>query len=219
MTDSAAALGRFIVIEGLDGSGKSTQVALLKQALEKLGRRVAVTHEPTDAAVGGMIRETLAGLAPRSDAELAALFLADRIRHNTNPVNGIQKLLLDGTDVLCDRYYYSSLAYQSLTVDLDWLVAANCGCPAIRKPDLCIFLDVDAARCKERMDTSRHFLEIFERSGEQMERIRQNFFAAFDRIRGGENIVILDAVKDADELAQEIALLTAPLFASIKNPL
>ena len=78
--------GRFIVLEGLDGSGKSTQITLLAQALQAQGRKVHCTAEPTSSATGGLIRDTLSGSYARSGAELAALFLTDRIAHNvTSP--------------------------------------------------------------------------------------------------------------------------------------
>ncbi len=205
MQHSAGRKGRFIVFEGLDGSGKSTQIALLEQELKRLGRRVVVTREPTDSAAGGLIRETLSGQTKRSSAELAALFLADRIRHNTNPISGIQNYLNDGVDVLCDRYYYSSLAYQGLDTDVAWLIACNCTCPEIARPDLCLFLDVDAEQCKQRVDKGRAYLEIFEQSAEQLARIRQNFMEVFALLQEEENIVFVDALRPPDDVARDIS--------------
>ena len=97
---------KFIVFEGLDGSGKSTQIRLLEERLTKLGRRVAVTAEPTVSATGGLVRDALCAFTPRTGAEIAALFAADRVAHNTNHVCGIEKMMRDGRDVICDRYYY-----------------------------------------------------------------------------------------------------------------
>ncbi|MFA9379973.1 MAG: dTMP kinase [Acetanaerobacterium sp.] len=203
--------GRLIVFEGLDGSGKSTQLALLEKELKLRGRRIYVTREPTDAAVGGLIREALAGQAQRSGAELAALFLADRIRHNTNPVNGIRGYLESGVDVLCDRYYYSSFAYQGLESDIDWVIACNRGCAEIVRPELCIFLDVDAKKCKQRVDAGRAYLEIFEQSAEQLDHIRQNFFEVFAHLEEVENIVVVDAYRAVDEVAKDILDLVLAL--------
>ncbi len=104
--------GKFIVIEGLDGSGKSTQIRLLAERLRSLGREVFETAEPTPSATGGLIRDALSGFTRRTGAEIAALFMADRVAHNVNPINGINVMLAQGRDVICDRYYYSSLAYQ-----------------------------------------------------------------------------------------------------------
>ena len=102
--------GKFIVIEGLDGSGKTTQLTALAQNLRALGYAVAETAEPTASTTGGLARDALSGFTPRTGAEIAALFMADRVAHNVNPINGIGKLLSEGRVVLCDRYYYSSLA-------------------------------------------------------------------------------------------------------------
>lgn len=196
--------GRFIVFEGLDGSGKSTQITLLEKELVRLGRKVYVTREPTDGAAGGLIRETLSGQMKRSSAELAALFLADRIRHNTNPVNGIQNYINNGVDVLCDRYYYSTLAYQGLDTDIDWLIACNCHCPEILRPDLCLFLDMDAEKCKQRVDANRAYLEIYEQSAQQLASIRKNFIEVFALLSKEENIQFVDALRSPEEVAADI---------------
>ena len=97
--------GKFIVIEGLDGSGKTTQLTALAQNLRALGYAVAETAEPTASTTGGLARDALSGFTPRTGAEIAALFMADRVAHNVNPINGIGKLLSEGRIVLCDRYY------------------------------------------------------------------------------------------------------------------
>ena len=88
--------GKFIVVEGLDGSGKGTQTALLCAYLKSQGRNVYPTAEPTESVTGGMIRDVLSGARQRTSSELAALFLADRVAHNMNPVNGIEKTLEAG---------------------------------------------------------------------------------------------------------------------------
>ena len=78
---------------------------------------------------------------PRTVAEMAALFTLDRIHHNQSE-NGIERGLANGFDVISDRYYYSSLAYQGSLTDYEWVRRMNCDCPEIRRPDLCIFLDM-----------------------------------------------------------------------------
>lgn len=211
MNGNTTKKGRFIVFEGIDGSGKSTQISLLEKSLLSLGHRVYKTAEPTETAVGGLIRDTLAGATERSTAELAALFLADRIRHNDNPVTGIRHYLNSGVDVICDRYYYSSFAYQGLSTDLPWVMDLNLGCAEILRPDLCIFLDLDAQQCKERVDATRFHLEIYEQSGEQLNRIRGKFFEVFEHLKGRENIVVVDALRGVDEIAADILRLVQEL--------
>ena len=121
--------GRFIVFEGIDGSGKTTQIRLLAEHLKRAGRKVHITAEPTTSVSGGLLRDALCGARKRSPGELAALFLLDRINHNVCPVNGIEKLTSDGYDVICDRYYYSSLAYQGRQTDYRWVADMNLNCP------------------------------------------------------------------------------------------
>ena len=96
--------GRFIVFEGIDGCGKSTQLKLLCEKLAQLGRRPHPTAEPTDSATGKLLRAALSGSDPRTAAEMAALFTLDRIHHN-KAQDGIEKGLEKGFDVISDRYY------------------------------------------------------------------------------------------------------------------
>ncbi len=195
--------GKFIVFEGLDGSGKGTQIRLLEKKLLDAGRSVTLTAEPTDTAIGGMIRDALSGNHMRTPSELAALFLADRVQHNTDPKKGISALLDAGKDVICDRYYFSSFAYQGIDTDLDWVMKMNLDSPDILKPDVCIFLDVDPDVCMERIDSSRAFTEIYEKAS-TLKRIRSRFFEVFDRLNSIENIKIIDASRTPEDIASDI---------------
>ena len=195
--------GKFIVIEGLDGSGKTTQLHMLADALRALGRSVDETAEPTASATGGLIRDALSGFTPRTGAEIAALFMADRVAHNVNPVNGIQKQLADGRDVLCDRYYYSSFAYQGTVTDPEWVYHINIDCPEIRKPDLCIFLDLSDEECLRRMEQGRSYREIYENENSLIA-IRKRYYGIFEQLRGRDNIRIIDAARAREEVAQDV---------------
>ncbi len=203
--------GKFIVLEGVDGAGKSTQLALLAARLRELGRKVELTAEPTSSALGGLLRDALSGLTPRSSGELAALFLADRVAHNENPVSGIKKALSQGTDVLCDRYYYSSFAYQGLDSEEDWVYEMNLNCPAIQTPDLCVFLDLDPERCEERMTERGERPEIFE-NREALRRTRERYQRVFERLAGRENIRIVDADAPAEKVSERIFALVRELL-------
>ncbi len=194
--------GRFIVFEGIDGAGKSTQIEKLRQKLVSEGRKVFITAEPTASVTGGILRDALSGNYKRTAAELAAMFLSDRIFHNVNESVGINQALERGFDVISDRYYYSSFAYQGLDSDIDWVINMNLKCPDIRKPDLCIFLDLDAEKSKARIDTNRATMEIFENE-ETLNKIRNKFFDVFKRLPD-ENIAIIDASGSVDEIADEI---------------
>lgn len=195
--------GKFIVFEGLDGSGKGTQINLLVEKIEKSGKTVYRTAEPTFSTTGGIIRDTLGGFQKKSEYELAALFLADRISHCSNPINGIKKYLDEGIDVICDRYYYSSFAYQGINADLKWVMKINLECNLIIKPDLCLFLDVNTADCDKRMKKSRINREIYENI-EYQNKIRKRFFEVFELIKETENIKIIDASRTVDEISDDI---------------
>lgn len=200
----------FVVFEGLDGSGKSTQIGLLAQRLRDEGRMVHVTAEPTVSTTGGLIRDALSGSYPRQTAELAGLFLADRIAHNVSPISGIRKMLDAGMDVICDRYYYSSFAYQGTPELLSWVMDMNLNCPGILKPDICVFLDIDPESCRDRMG-DRTVLEIYEGSSELLNKTRRRFLSVFESLRGSENIKLVDAARDREAVAEDIFKLAAKL--------
>ena len=204
--------GFFISIEGLDGCGKSTQIRCLEQRLRDMGRRVDVTAEPTVSALGGLVRDALSGFTPRSGGEIAALFMADRVQHNVNPVWGIQKMLASGFDVICDRYYYSSMAYQGTVTDPDWVERINLDCPEIRRPDLCVFLDVDYERCRRRMEEGRAFLEIYENEA-SMIATRRRYYAVFEELKERDRIAVIDAGRPVEEVAEDVFRAVLPLFS------
>ena len=204
--------GKFIVFEGLDGSGKSTQIRCLEQRLRDMGRRVDVTAEPTVSALGGLVRDALSGFTPRSGGEIAALFMADRVQHNVNPVWGIQKMLASGFDVICDRYYYSSMAYQGTVTDPDWVERINLDCPEIRRPDLCVFLDVDYEHCRRRMEEGRAFLEIYENEA-SMIATRRRYYAVFEELKERDRIAVIDAGRPVEEVAEDVFRAVLPLFS------
>ena len=195
--------GKFIVFEGIDGSGKSTQIALLCDKLRAAGKKVYTTAEPTASVSGGLLRDALSGVRQRSPGELAALFLLDRINHNVNPVNGIEKMLGEGYYVVCDRYYYSSLAYQGSETDGEWVRAMNLGCPEIRRPDLCVFLDLSTDASLKRIEKGRAVTEIYEEKS-KLEAIRNAYFKVFESLGDGERIKIVNAEREIDEISAEI---------------
>lgn len=195
--------GKFIVIEGLDGSGKGTQIALLAEHLKTNGIPYALTAEPTEHATGGLVRDTLCGLTKRTPAELAGLFLSDRIAHCSNPVYGMKNLLEKGVNVICDRYYYSSFAYQGMDTDLEWCMRANMDCPDVLKPDVCIFLDVPPTVCDERISKGRAAREIYEDSADTITRIRNKYIEVFEILKDSHNIRIIDASRTPEEVSKD----------------
>ncbi len=198
--------GKFIVFEGIDGSGKTTQINKLCEYLEKKGRKVYVTSEPTISLTGGMLRDALSGVSKRTSCEMAAMFVLDRIFHNVNTKWGINKMLDEDYVVLCDRYYYSSLAYQGSETDFEWVKSMNLNCPEIRTPDACIFLDLTPEESLERISNSRATTEIYE-TKEKLTAVRNKFLSVFDELkdREGENIYIISAFGDVETVANRIS--------------
>lgn len=194
--------GRFIVFEGIDGAGKTTQIHRLAERLRAEGRTVAITAEPTTSVTGKMLREALSGRDPRTASEMAALFVLDRIHHNVGE-GGIEQLLAEGVDVICDRYYYSSLAYQGSQTDFEWVKAMNLNCPEIRRPDICIFLDLEPKESLARIRSNRASdeIEIYE-TEEILGAVRDKFLAVLDTI--GDKVAVIDAAHPIDEVAERV---------------
>lgn len=204
--------GRFIVFEGIDGAGKSTQVELLRKRLETLGRRVCVTAEPTDLESGRALRRALSGDTPRTECQMASMFVLDRIAHNVHPEDGIHALTESGRDVICDRYYYSTLAYQGQTTDYGWVKEMNLRCPEIKRPDLCIYLDLLPEQSLARIKRRGEAAEIYENI-ERLTAVRRTFLSVIDDLRSdGERIYVVKADRDPDAIADEIFAIVEKTF-------
>ena len=194
----------FIVFEGIDGAGKTTQINLLADKLRAAGLDPYVTAEPTGMETGRAIRRVLSGSVPKTPTQVAAMFVQDRIDHNVDPEQGIETYLAKGKAVICDRYYYSSLAYQGSLTDFDWVMAANCSCPEIRRPDLCIFLDLSPEESMRRITRDREQIEIYEKA-ETLIKVRARYMDVFSRLRArGEQIEIIDASGNIEQTADAI---------------
>lgn len=210
MNETIQKRGRLIVLEGIDGAGKTTQAEFLAAHLSTCGREIVRTAEPTSFASGVALREALGGKVKKSECEMAVMFVLDRIAHNIHPTEGIEAYLARGVDVICDRYYYSTLAYQGHSTDYAWVRSMNLDCPEIRRPDLCIYLDLTPEQSLERIRKGRDSVEIYE-NRETLERVRRSFFAVFEDIGTRDRIAIVDAYRSAEEIAEEIALLVDSL--------
>lgn len=155
--------GKFIVLEGIDGSGTTTQLKRVGDWLARRGVAHHLTREPSDGPVGMLIRAVLggrltsAGGAPYDRRSLALLFAADRLDHITSEV---APRLAAGVTVVSDRYVYSSLAYQQQDCPADWVRAINRLAPI---PDLCVFVRLSAGAAERRMRAARQSRDIFER--------------------------------------------------------
>src|SRR5712691_5300009 len=169
--------GRFVVLEGIDGSGISTHAEQLRDWLLSQGYSVVLTAEPTDGPVGVLIRQILRGHVniPKRPDILALLYAADRLYHAYTLSYGIEKdetrvgiknALQEGKIVISNRYLLSSLAYQGVAgagvqVTLDWINTVNnpeiSGRPGglLPIPDLVILLDVPPEVTMRRIRAGR----------------------------------------------------------------
>ena len=196
--------GHLIVLEGIDGAGKTTQAALLEAHLQARGREVFRTAEPTAYPTGLALRQALGGAVKKSECEMAVLFVQDRIAHNIHPTEGLEAKLSAGVDVICDRYYYSTLAYQGQSTDYEWVKAMNLSCPEILRPDLCVYLDLTPKQSLERIRAGRDSVEIYENE-ETLTRVRNAFHFVLKDLSERDRIAIINAYRTPEEVASEIA--------------
>ena len=203
--------GRFFALEGIDGSGKSTQLPLLARRLEALGRPCVQTREPTGGPMGTLLRQVLTGQVDCDSRVVAPLFVADRLDHLLRKGDGLLALVEGGTDVLCDRYYFSSYAYQSVDLPLEWVIGANRPCADLLRPDATLFLDVAPELALERIARGRDHTELFE-TRERLTRTREQYFRAFEAEKDRERILILPGYQPPEALSQAIWDRVAPLL-------
>ncbi len=202
--------GKFIVFEGTDGSGKTTQMRMLGKYLEERGIPTFLTHEPTDSPFGSLLRACLSGRTDTDEYTIALMFAADRTDHVRNRENGILSRLEAGVTVLCDRYYFSSYAYNGGFVPLEYVIELNRPVRELLRPDLVLFLDTPVEEAMKRV-SSRGETERYE-TLEKQRRIRDNYFAAFERFKEEENIVVVPCEEERAATQEKIRRLADDLF-------
>ena len=202
--------GKFIVFEGTDGSGKSTHLKLLARYLRGKGVPCVLTHEPTDSPFGAILRACLTGRIDTDERAIAALFAADRLDHVSNRVNGIEKQLAEGKTVLCDRFYFSSLAYNGGLVTAEWVAQLNAPVMQSFRPDLTVFIDLSPEESMQRV-SRRGETERYE-SLESLRRVREAYHEAFSRYGEGENIALIAGEADKDRTQEKIRRAVDGLF-------
>ncbi len=191
------------MFEGLDGSGKTTQMARLQKRLTGMGILTDTTCEPTDGPAGVLIRQVLEGRIRMDPRTLAALFAADRTDHLVTPETGVEALVKKGRTVLCDRYYFSSYAYHARDMDLEWVITLNTVNSQILKPDLTLFIDVAPQTCLGRIQAGRKHLDLFEKI-DILTQVRDNYFAAFERLKDQETVRVVDGNASEEEVEQAV---------------
>jgi dTMP kinase len=195
----------FIVLEGIDGAGTTTQTERLVATLAAAGRQAHATREPSTGPIGRLLREMLqggfaAGAQPVDGGTMALLFAADRRDHLQRE---IEPTLARGLDVVSDRYLLSSLAYQAEEANRAWVEGLARG---IRTPDLTILLDVPVECAADRRRAAGRITERYD-ADETQRRVAENYRAL---ARLHPSVVVLDGSGGIDEVAAAIAAVVEP---------
>lgn len=194
---------KFIAIEGIDGSGKSSQAKALAKRLEADGHKVYLTFEPTDMRIGKMIRSILGGKEKADEKVIAALFVADRLDHILHETHGMLKKLEEGYTVITDRYYFSSYAYHGAHMDMDWVIASNAMAAKILQPDITIFVDVSPEVSMKRIQANRETVEIYE-TLENLKQVQSSYEEAFEKLSNQENILKINGDDSFENVSEAL---------------
>ncbi|MFO0578018.1 MAG: dTMP kinase [Polyangia bacterium] len=200
--------GLFLVLEGIDGAGTTTQRGRLHAWLTQLGYAAHPTAEPSSGPIGRLIRQFLGSLdEPLEPRAMALLFAADRRDHI---VREITPRLEAGAIVLSDRYVLSSLAYQTTaSVPREIVAQANAD---ILKPDLTLYFDLPVAVAAERRARRAGAVEIYDADAVQA-RVHATYRAEAEALRArGEPVVFIRAERDPDAVEAELRAAITPLL-------
>jgi len=189
--------GKFIVFEGLDGSGSSTEAKKLVDYLNTKGeeQRAYLTKEPTNNLIGGLIRGQLTHEWQSKQECLQLLFAADRAHHLERE---IVPLLQKGVTVVSDRYFFSTIAFGSVEInEWSWLKAIN---DRFILPDMTIILKVSPQTCVRRMANNRFELELFEK-----EKTLAEVWLKYEQLaKEYENVQVIDGESSIDQVFSQI---------------
>lgn len=204
--------GQFFALEGIDGSGKTTQLKLLARRLEEAGIPCLTTCEPTSGPIGKLLRQVLTGQVVCDSRVVAPLFAADRLDHLLNGEGGLCRAVESGLTVLTDRYYFSSYAYQSVDFPLEWVVEVNRPSAQLLRPTATIFIDVSPELALERIAQNRERAELFE-TRDRLTRTREQYFKAFQLEKDREKVIIIPGDRAAEAVAGEIWAAVSTLLS------
>ena len=209
--------GVFIVFEGIDGAGTTTQCERYAAYLRAEKRVVHVTCEPSEGPVGGLLRLGLGGrvrLGASNQAQtMALLFAADRLDHIAHE---IEPSLRDGAVVLSDRYDMSSIAYQTATARVDdsaafeeWVRTLN---RYALRPDATVVIEVSADEAERRRLERSGALELYEES--QLQQRLAELYGKPERLTPHDRIIRIDGEQDADAVAEAIRRALQPIVGT-----
>lgn len=207
---------KFVVIEGIDGAGTTTQMERYAEHLRARGLRVHTTRQPCRGPIGTFIRQALGGEVSLGGAHhaplMALLFAADRLEHLAREV---EPELAAGAVVLCDRYDLSSLAYQTATapneirgaLDFEaWVRSLN---RFARRPDVTLVVDVTPEVAEQRRARRSGKPDIYEYA--ELQRTLAGLYREAERLCPGDAIVHIDGDPSLDRVAERIREALDPL--------
>jgi len=197
--------GKFIVFEGLDGCGKSTQLENLRRRLATLcrpagARKVFATREPSDSVPGLICRGISKKIIQVRHETESLLFAADRYEHAASE---ILPQLQAGNHVLCDRFYLSNFAYQSPETDFGVLLQYNQAAMRLAVPELTVFIDVSPEECERRRSAERATEEKWE-NVERARLVRENYLRAIDFLDLNKNVLLVDGAGDPEQIFEDL---------------
>ncbi len=192
-------LDRFIVLEGMDGAGTTTQMKAIAEAFDQAGVQFHATFEPTSSPFGSLVRKVLHKEIVTTPLALAMLFAADREDHLHNPITGITKKLNSGNIVISDRYLFSSLAYQSVECGFERVNALN----DFPLPKFVIYLDTPIEDCLTRISSRNNERDLFERQ-EFLALVRDNYELIFSDLPPSVNLIRIPGQKSKEEITTMI---------------
>ena len=184
-------IGKFIVLEGIDSCGKSSQIKLLHKKFVKNNIPVISTREPSNGPIGRLIRrEYLSGKRSDNGGIINKLCEVDRMDHVLNEKDGIIKYLKQGINVLCDRYFLSSMAYSLYNkIDIDESLFNQKALDIFNtfinnqgiKPDLIVYINIDPKEAVQRL-SKRNKLSIYENSIAKLQKIHKSYLKVIDLV-------------------------------------
>ena len=189
-------LKNFIVLEGLDGAGTTTQKKAIENELNAMGYKTYSTHEPTDNPIGRVVRDVLQSKFKTTPEALAYLYTSDRHDHLYNSEYGLIKHINDGEIIIADRYFFSSIAYQSVECDFDFVTMINSPFPY---PELVIFVDTPVADCLSRIEKRGEEKELFDKE-EFLTKVRNNYIETFKNLPPEVKFLKVEGSLSIDEI-------------------
>jgi dTMP kinase len=202
--------GRFVVLEGIDGSGTTTQLDRAVAFVRSLGFAAVATQEPSRGPIGMLLRQALLGQLNMPDGTrmsggtMALLFAADRRDHLQRE---IEPHLAAGTSVISDRYLLSSLAYQAAEADREWVASLARGVP---RPDVTVLLDLPVELAAQRRQAAGRPVERYD-TDSYLAKVAGNYR---ELAKKDPTVVVLDGALAKDAVTEALCRVLAPLFAS-----